>query len=103
VSATSRASESLAHLALKRVALQWAIEQGFIIAATEISLPNRGVRMDVAAYRPQRIKKQKGNGMISCARFRRDAQAQKHFCCRPKNDLRKSVLRKNAPHHKHEP
>jgi hypothetical protein len=49
------------------MALQWAQENGFRIAATEVSLPNRGVRMDVAAYRPQRIKKQKGNRMISCA------------------------------------
>jgi len=67
VSTTSRRSESEAHLALKRVALKWAQENGFTIAATEVTLPNRGVRMDVAAYRPQRMKKQKGTRMISCA------------------------------------
>ena len=64
---TPRASESPAHLALKRVALEWAQQNGFRIAATEVALPNRDVRMDVAAYRPQRIKKQKGNRLVSCA------------------------------------
>ena len=49
------------------MALQWTQQNGFRIAATEVSLPNRGVRMDVAAYRPQRIKKQKGSQLISCA------------------------------------
>ena len=67
VTTPSRTSESPAHLALKRVALLWAQQNGFNIAATEVTLPNRGVRMDVAAYRPQRTKKQKGNRMISCA------------------------------------
>ena len=64
---TPRTYESPAHFALKRVALEWAQQNGFRIAATEVSLPNRGVRMDVAAYRPQRIKTQKGNRLISCA------------------------------------
>jgi hypothetical protein len=49
------------------VALQWAHQNGFRIAATEVTLPNRGVRMDVAGYRPQRIKKQKNGKNVSCA------------------------------------
>ena len=60
-------SESPAHQRLKRVASEWAQQNGFRIASTEVSLPNRGVRMDVAAHRPQRIKKHKGNRLISCA------------------------------------
>jgi hypothetical protein len=67
VTPTPRSSESEAHQRLKVMSLQWAQQNGFRIAATEVVLPNRGVRMDVAAYRPQRIKKQKGNRMISCA------------------------------------
>ena len=67
VTPAPRTPESPAHQRLKCKALEWAQQNGFRIAATEVSLPNRGVRMDVAAYRPQRIKKQKGARMVSCA------------------------------------
>jgi hypothetical protein len=67
VSTTSRTSESPAHQRLKFIALEWAQQNGFRIAALEVVLPNRGVRMDVAAYRPQRTKKQKGARMVSRA------------------------------------
>jgi hypothetical protein len=49
-----RASETAAHLALKRLALLWAQENGFPIAALEVSLPRCGYRADVAAYRPEK-------------------------------------------------
>ncbi len=62
--------ESAQHKVLKRLSLAWAQQNGFRIAATEVSLPNRGVRIDVAAYRPQRIKKQKGGKLVlACPRF----------------------------------
>ncbi|MEI9894725.1 MAG: hypothetical protein WDN28_12760 [Chthoniobacter sp.] len=48
--------ESPAHRDLKRLALIWAQTNGFRIAAAEVSLPNHRVRMDVAAYRPQRVR-----------------------------------------------
>ena len=48
--------ESQAHRDLKRLALVWAQANGFRIAAAEVSLPNHRVRMDVAAYKPQRIR-----------------------------------------------
>jgi hypothetical protein len=48
--------ESQAHRDLKRLALLWAQTNGFRIAAAEVSLPNHRVRMDVAAYQPQRIR-----------------------------------------------
>jgi hypothetical protein len=46
--------ETQAHRDLKRLALQWAQRNGYRIAAAEVSLPNYRVRMDVAAYRPER-------------------------------------------------
>ena len=46
--------ETAAHLALKRLALIWAQENGFSIAGLEVSLPKCRYRADVAAYRPQR-------------------------------------------------
>jgi hypothetical protein len=51
---TSRRSESAAHLELKRLALLWAQENGYPIAALEVSLPQCRYRADVAAYRPQK-------------------------------------------------
>lgn len=51
----NRNGETQAHRDLKRLALVWAQTNGFRIAAAEVSLPNRRVRMDVAAYRPQRV------------------------------------------------
>lgn len=48
--------ESQAHRDLKRLALVWAQTNGFRIAAAEVSLPNHRVRMDVAAYKPQRAR-----------------------------------------------
>lgn len=48
--------ESQAHRDLKRLALLWAQRNGFRIAAAEVSLPNHRVRMDVAAYKPERVR-----------------------------------------------
>jgi len=50
------AGETEAHRDLKRRALLWAQASGFRIAAAEVSLPNHRVRMDVAAYRPERAR-----------------------------------------------
>src|SRR5437763_9540071 len=46
-------SETAAHLELKRLALLWAQENRYPIAALEVSLPQCRYRADVAAYRPQ--------------------------------------------------
>lgn len=48
--------ESKAHRDLKRMALLWAQRNGYRIAAAEVSFPNHRVRMDVAAYKPQRVR-----------------------------------------------
>ena len=46
-------SESALHRELKRLALAWARQQGYTIAAEEVSVPRLGrCRLDVAAYRP---------------------------------------------------
>lgn len=50
----SRHSETAAHLELKRLALLWAQENRYPIAALEVSLPQSRYRADVAAYRPQK-------------------------------------------------
>jgi hypothetical protein len=64
----TRVSESDAHRELKARALAWAREQGFRIAAAEVSVPNRGVRIDVAAYRPARVRKEKWNERLKRTR-----------------------------------
>jgi len=46
------ASESPAHLELKRLALIWAQANGYPIVGCEVSLPNLRFRLDVGAYRP---------------------------------------------------
>jgi hypothetical protein len=51
---TSNHGETTAHLALKRLALLWAQENGYPICALEVSLPQCRYRADVAAYRPQK-------------------------------------------------
>ena len=49
-----RRGETAAHLALKRLALLWAQENGYPICALEVALPQCRYRADVAAYRPQK-------------------------------------------------
>lgn len=49
-----RGGETAAHRELKRLALVWAQENGYPLAALEVSLPKCRYRADVAAYRPQR-------------------------------------------------
>ena len=57
-------SETAAHRELKRRALIWAQAHGYRVAAAEVSLPNLRFRLDVAAYRPERIRQlQPGGGM----------------------------------------
>ncbi len=46
--------ETAAHLELKRLALVWAQENGYPIAALEVTLPRCRYRADVAAYRPEK-------------------------------------------------
>ena len=43
--------ETAAHLHLRRLAVAWALEQGFSAVAAEVQLPNSAFRADVAAYR----------------------------------------------------
>jgi hypothetical protein len=60
-------AESPQHLGLKRLALIWAREQGFRIAATEVSLPHFGVRLDAAACRPLKMSRMAGQSAVSAA------------------------------------
>jgi hypothetical protein len=52
------ATESDRHRELKRLALAWAQTHAYRIAAAEVSVPNLGARLDVAAYRPPFATKQ---------------------------------------------
>ena len=52
--APNRRGETAVHLELKRLALLWAQENGYPLAALEVSLPRCRYRADVAAYRPQK-------------------------------------------------
>ncbi len=45
---------------LRALALKWAVQQGFKIAATEVSLPSLKTRADVAACKPEAPKRIKG-------------------------------------------
>jgi hypothetical protein len=74
--AAARRGETAAHLELKRLALLWAQENGYPIAALEITLPKCRYRADVAAYRPQK-NSELGHAVIfeckqSTPDFRRD-------------------------------
>ena len=44
--------ESIAHATLKKLALQWALDQGYPICGIEVRLPHSNFRADVVAYRP---------------------------------------------------
>lgn len=69
--------ETAAHLALKRLALLWAQENGYPICALEVSLPHCGYRADVAAYRPAKNNLIGVTAIFECKQslpdFRRDA------------------------------
>jgi hypothetical protein len=51
--------ETNRHRELKRLALAWAQTHAYRIAAVEVSVPNLGARLDVAAYRPPSATKAK--------------------------------------------
>lgn len=71
-------SESQAHRELKRLTLLWAQSRGFRVAAMEVSLPDRGARIDVAACRLQRQGTAPVTAIFECKAFagdfRRDAR-----------------------------
>jgi hypothetical protein len=57
-------SETERHLELKRLALIWAQAHGYRAAAAEVSLPNYRFRLDVAAYRPDRVRVAQAGGRL---------------------------------------
>ena len=54
--------ETRAHKELKRLALIWAQAHGYRAAAAEVSLPNYRFRLDVAAYKPDRVREAPAGG-----------------------------------------
>jgi hypothetical protein len=57
-------SETAAHRELKRLALIWAQARGYRVAAAEVTVPNYRFRLDVAAYRPERIRQLQPRGRM---------------------------------------
>jgi len=47
-------------LPLSRLAFQWAVDQGFALAAQDVKVPRLGCRIDVAACRPEPVRKLRG-------------------------------------------
>lgn len=66
------AGETAAHARLKQLALAWAGENGFPIAAAEVRLPRSGYRVDVAAYRPGRKGTAAATVVFECKQARAD-------------------------------
>ena len=66
------AGETTAHARLKQLALAWAGENGFPIAAAEVRLPRSGYRVDVAAYRPARKDAAVATVVFECKQARAD-------------------------------
>lgn len=73
------ASESPAHRELKRLGLIWAQAHGYRVAALEVSVPDRGVRLDLAACRLVRGQPTPTTAIFECKAFatdfRRDARS----------------------------
>jgi hypothetical protein len=70
------ASESVRHLELKRLALAWALERGFRVAAAEVSVPHFRARLDVAACR---IESRSRSGVITATAIFECKQARADF------------------------
>jgi len=66
------AGETAAHARLKQLALAWAGENSFPIAAAEVRLPRSGYRVDVAAYRPARKSPTAATVVFECKQARAD-------------------------------
>ncbi|HET7536020.1 MAG TPA: hypothetical protein VFJ90_06185, partial [Candidatus Didemnitutus sp.] len=66
------AGETAAHADLKRLALQWAAENGFPIGTTEVRLPRSGYRVDAGAYRPARRDRAAATVVFECKQARAD-------------------------------
>ncbi len=99
-----RHGETAAHLALKRLALLWAQENGYPLCALEVSLPQCRYRADVAAYRPQ---KNNGLGVTALFECKQSAPDLRRDDCRSPATLarlasiyrRREILEKNLRIH----
>ncbi|HEY1771401.1 MAG TPA: hypothetical protein VGG02_14210 [Chthoniobacterales bacterium] len=99
-----RTSETAAHLALKRLALLWAQENGFPIAALEVSLPRCRYRADVAAYRPEKNDVGGATAIFECKQSapdlrRDDCQSAPAFVRLESVYRRRQILEKNLRVH----
>jgi len=94
----------VAHLELKRLALIWAQENGYPIAALEVSLPQCRYRADVAAYRPQKNGALGQTAVFECKQsapdLRRDDRRSPQTLARLELlDRRRQILEKNLRIH----
>jgi hypothetical protein len=106
--------ETFKHRALKALALRWAREQQFRIAAPEVWVPQFRARIDVAACRPEAPKREKGKLLLragttvileckqSRADFLKDAKTEDGLTRRllhlhQKRELYEASMRRNFP------
>jgi len=64
--------ETLAHRNLKRLALAWALEHGFSLAACEVRVPKSGYRADVVAATSRLLSTEGRVALFECKQARAD-------------------------------
>lgn len=106
--------ESFKHRALKSLALRWAREQRFRIAAPEVYVPQFRARIDVAACKPEAPKREKGRLLLragttvileckqSRADFLKDAKTEDGITTRlallhSRREMYEASMRRNFP------
>jgi hypothetical protein len=89
------AGETAAHARLKQLALAWAGENGFPIAAAEVRLPRSGYRVDVAAYRPARKGNSAATVVFECKQARADLLKDARAEAATRRDLAELLARRN--------
>lgn len=84
--------ETAAHRNLKQLALAWAREQGFAIAAAEVRVPKSGYRADVAAIGRGAVAK---CAVFECKQARADLLKDAHDDVAVRHKLAAVIQRKN--------
>ncbi|HEY2712536.1 MAG TPA: hypothetical protein VGI60_08485 [Chthoniobacterales bacterium] len=97
---SAKHGETAAHRGLKQLAFLWAQENGYRLAAFEVSLPKCRYRADVAAYRPRRSGALGHTAVFECKQSTPDLR--RDDCRRPRTVARlESVYRRQQILEKH--
>lgn len=90
------AGETEAHRRLKVLALGWAREQGWRIAAEEVRVPRSGCRADVAAYAPGGRGGAARTALFECKQARADLLKDAHDVAATRSRLQELLARRAA-------